>query len=418
MIWALLACSSTQADVRPDIVLISVDTLRADHVGVYGYARDTTPFLDELAAGGLVYRDARSPTSWTLPTHTTMLSGQLPIHHGVVDDKRQVPPHLPWLPEQMRAQGYSTVGVVTTFFVSERFGFDRGFDFWDDFDIHRKAQATESPDAEVAVDRLLRGIRGQDGPVFAFLHLYDVHAPYDTPGPFQGDDVDRYDNGIAHVDAQLERLADELGPDTVLVITSDHGEELGDRGAWGHGHTLHPEQLHVPLIAHGPGVPVGEVQGRVGTQDIAGWILGEQPWGEEPPPRTFVSDTSRFDTNRIALYDGPLRYDWDLATDHAALYADPAESVDVSAERPQDAARMRRALIASLGQGWEGSSVETQGVIFANGDRVDAVHDPMRFQVIPLDAEVRGATPLGPQAATIELSADERARLEALGYLQ
>ncbi|MCP4805852.1 MAG: sulfatase [Proteobacteria bacterium] len=470
MILALLACTSKlptpPPPVQRDVVLVSIDTLRADHVGVYGYGRDTTPFLDELAAKGLVYTDARSPTSWTLPTHLTMLSGKLPLHHGVVDDKRKVPDDLPLLAERMQAAGFATVGVVTTFFVSQRFGFDRGFDFWDDFDIHsKKRNQTETPDAEQAVNRVLKGVRSHpDQPVFVFLHLYDVHYPYAAPGDWEerfdrkGTDDDlsyskysayledpvepdqmahqvaQYDEELAYVDSQLRRLHEaflEAGRDPLMVITADHGEEFGERGSWGHAHTLNPEQLHVPLIISGPGVPVGRVTTRVGTQDIAPTLaaLHGQPMStdgvplsldpETPPPeRDFLSDTSRFDTNRVALYHGELRYDWDLVSDEARLYADPGETVDVAAERPDDAQALRAALIQQLGVGWEGTTPTTNGAIFAQGQRVTFIREPTLFQVIPVDAEVTGAEPLHLGAAEIELTEDEKKMLQSLGYMQ
>ncbi|MCA9491470.1 MAG: sulfatase-like hydrolase/transferase, partial [Myxococcales bacterium] len=110
---------------QPDVLLVSIDTLRADHLGTYGYARDTSPFLDQLAEEGTLFEQAWSPTSWTLPSHTTMLSGTLPVHHGTIDDHLTIEPTLPLLQESFRKAGWGTIGAVATLFVSSRYGFDR-----------------------------------------------------------------------------------------------------------------------------------------------------------------------------------------------------------------------------------------------------------------------------------------------------
>ena len=138
---------------RPDIILISVDTLRADHLSSYGYARQTSPFFDQLAAEGARYSFARSASPWTLPAHTTMLTGQLPLTHKVVDDELRLPADVPVLPELLQQQGFATGGFVGTMYVSRMFGFERGFDFFEDFDIHtERANLKGETVAEDVVD--------------------------------------------------------------------------------------------------------------------------------------------------------------------------------------------------------------------------------------------------------------------------
>ncbi len=480
---------------RPDIVLISVDTLRADHLGAYGYtAQATSPFLDSLAARGVRFANARAPSPWTLPSHTTMLSGLLPHEHLVVDDEVRINPATPMLQERLRAEGYATLGVVSTLYVSRKFGFDRGFDTFDDFGLKTEKQnLSGSVDAKDVFDRGLEALAElEDGqPAFLFLHVYDAHYSYDAPFPWnlrfdrlprRGDarykkyfyffdnpleadqlvhQIAQYDEEIRYIDHQIERLAGafaEAGREAIFVITSDHGEEFFERGSWGHAHTLYPEQLHVPLIIAGPGLPEGVVvEGGVGTQDIAptiaalagveglgsGISLAPYLSGVTPPVRPLICDTSRFSTNRIGLYEDGLRLDWDLKNKKVALYADPLEEYDVASDRPDDVARLKQALTEQLGAPWQlqQGRLRTEGVALSEGARerpiVRADQEPLSFAVVPVDADVYvhgrgpwraagGALPgsddpivyIGPGAESVELSAADRARLRALGYVQ
>ncbi|MCB9765866.1 MAG: sulfatase [Alphaproteobacteria bacterium] len=497
---ALLACRCGDPPAlppggdRPDVLLISIDTLRADHVGVYGYDRDTTPFLDALAEGGVRFAHARSPAPWTLPSHTTMLSGLLPHQHHVVEGRLRIGADTPLLQEAFAAAGYATGGFVSSLYVGRRFGFDRGFEVFEDFGVHgEKKNLKGVVDAEDVVDAALGFTAARpDTPVFLFLHLYDVHYPYDAPAPWNtrfdrapepGDtryknyfvhmrqplepaqlqhQIDQYDEELAYVDDQLSRLIGAFrsaGRDPWVVVTADHGEEFYERGSWGHAHTLFPEQLHVPLILAGPGAPEGRVvEDTVGLQDIAPTLgaLVDAPmdgaglplWpaleGAPLPARAFPSETSRFNTNRIGLWADGLRLDWDLAKGGRALYADPSEAEDLAADRPEDVERLSGQLTAILGAPWEADpgTVTTEGAILMDGAQVRGpltLGETARFAVIPVDADVfHGA--LGPyRAAGGErpppdgplrylgagsagdagaLSDDERARLEALGYLQ
>jgi arylsulfatase A-like enzyme len=482
----LLACAPPlpPGGERPDIVLVSIDTLRADHLGSYGYGRDTSPFLDQLAARGLRYSHARSPSPWTLPTHSTMLSGQLPVHHRVVDDSSQLGSETPLLQETLAQAGYATIGVTSTFFVGRRFGFDRGFDHFEDFELTKKTNNAGTVDAEDVLDEARAAISRHPGePVFLFLHFYDVHYPYEAPGAFETrfdraggrDDpeykkytwylkhpveaeqlehqIAQYDEEIAYVDDQLRRLMAafaEAGREPWILVTADHGEEFGERGSWGHGHTLGPEQLHVPFLLAGPGIQPGVVDTVVGTQDIAATLaalagarhpdsdgvdLLDGPLAE----RAFVSDTSRFETNRMGLYSEGLRLDWDLAQDRLALYADPGELTDVGAQRPEDTQRLRELLVTSLGQPWSAQpgSLSSEGrlVTEAAASSELTLSETTSFAVVPLDASIRHGqrgpwsiqdpppedAPLsyaGPRAGLTTLSEADRARLEALGYLQ
>jgi arylsulfatase A-like enzyme len=488
---------------RPDVVLVSIDTLRADHLGSYGYGRPTSPFLDALAARGTRFAAARSASPWTLPAHTTMLTGLLPSTHRVVEDDLRLADDMPLLQEQLRAAGYATAGVVSTLYVSTVYGFQRGFDHFEDFGIHGEKQNLQNEVvAEDVVDHALAWLRTQapGKPVFLFLHLYDVHYQYAPPPPYdtrfdrapqEGDaryknyhfhgkkkgrldaaqmahQVAQYDEEIAYVDDQLRRLADATASRPARwIVTSDHGEEFGERGSWGHAHTLYQEQLHVPLIVAGPGIAAGQVVAEpVGTQDlaptVAAWVGGALPGdgldlgpslrGEARPPtdRAMPAETTRFDTNRLSIYRDGKRLEWDLKSGHREYFdhaTDPLERQSTLAAHPDDAKALEGALLALLGAPWSapgGGQVQTEGVMLPRALRGGgAVAPGERFLVLPYDAPLRfsgadgqsigpfaqvgGAVP-GPGAALVldarpgtgqvELDDAMRKQLEALGYLQ
>ena len=384
---------------RPDLVLVSIDSLRADHLGAGGYARDTSPFLDRLARQGLQFSDARSASPWTLPSHTTMLTGLWPWEHGVVEDTLRIGEGTPLVTERLAAAGYRTAGFVSTVYVSGTYGFARGFSHWNDHGISEADNLRKSVRADAQVDEVLAWLRAQPAgaPAFVFLHLYDVHYPYacegyDTrfdrkgrPGeakyrtyahylahplkPGQlAHQVAQYDECIASVDDQLERLHTAWrrgGREPVFVVTADHGEEFGERGSWGHAHTLAPEQLHVPLIVSGKGIAAGVRTERVGTIDIANTLAalgGVEGFGGDGvdlrgtvPVRGFGGETARFTSARLSWETGSERLDLDLAHGTRALYdhaADPAETRDRAGSDPARADALQRELLRAVGTPW------------------------------------------------------------------
>ena len=451
---------------KPDLVLISVDTLRADHLGAWGYERDTSPHLDALAARGQRFANARSPSPWTLPSHATMLTGLLPHEHGAVDDGMQLA-DVPRLPEVLGEQGYVTGGFVTSLFVGAQFGMDRGFDHFDDFGIRTKAaNLKDEVQAEEVVDSALLWVEEHLGEsVFLFVHLYDAHYPYDAPYPYDsrfdeaGNDIEyrkyfyylrrplseqqmshqvaQYDEEIAYVDEQLGRLFEAFEDrDVVFVVTADHGEEFGERGSWGHGHTLYPEQLHVPLIVSGHGVDAGVVEQAVGSQDIAptmaalggAHIEGVNLLESPPSGRALISDTSRFKTNRVGVYQDGMRLDWDLVNEQKTLYADPLELTPV--DQPEDTEALTALLAQHLGTPWATDEpvAITQGVALSEGVASDVGMGA--FALIPVDASAGDFSVANPPAEgdslqfyglgqeAIVLDPEQRAALEALGYIQ
>lgn len=467
----LMACTGGGSELpagdaaRPDVILVSIDSLRPDHLGSYGNARDPSPspFLDELAAKGQRFTEARTVSPWTLPSHVSMLSGRGPLAHGVVEDDRHIPATLPLIQEALQTAGYATGGFVSTIYVSDTYGFQRGFDRFDDFDIQQKKNLQHTVRGEQVVDTAAEWAKTIGGkPIFLFVHLYDVHYPYLPPEPYNlrydraGTKksmryrsyewtlksqitperwihlLAQYDECISYADAQLQRLRDAWGSRAATwIVTADHGEEFGEHGGWGHAHTLYPEAMRVPFIVSGVGVPAPAVrEDRVGVLDVSATIAslagvpfetdGVNVLGAVPRKRSQVFDTSRFDSARLGLLTGDQRLDLDFAADTQALYdeaRDPGETSKMPGIDPSVVAQAW----AAVGERWTASgALITPGWIFAAGaSRQHAYAGPGPFALFPPDAPVSGPAvrdvPLPP---TVNLSDETRKQLEALGYEQ
>jgi arylsulfatase A-like enzyme len=286
----------------PNLILLSIDTLRADRLGSYGYARETSPHIDALAARGVRFERAISETSWTLPAHMTLLTGRHPTSHGVTGPVDALPDEFATLAELLGHRGYRTVALTGGGFVHGRFGFARGFETYAD-ERREFAQLLSTAQSRIASF-------DPDDPWFLFLHTYAVHCPFDPPERFAamfrtrppGDRVapelcggndfaplalgpgqlrfvsDQYDAGVRAADESLGAFLDFLDTrglfeNTIFVLVSDHGEELGEHGRIGHERTLHLESLHVPLIVVAPGVEPGVVSAGVGLVDVLPTLL-------------------------------------------------------------------------------------------------------------------------------------------------
>ena len=268
--------SRTARPERPTLVLVSIDCLRADHVSAYGYHRLTTPNIDALAADGTIFESAASVSSWTLPTHLSMLTGRLPSFHGV-RRKQKLSPDIAFLPEILRQAGYQVDGVASWYFLSQVFGFDRGFHSY---------RLMVGDDAEDVVDAALDVLHRSEGrDQFLFLHLIDAHWPYlppddyidrfgrprdisstlklvqsrkAPPSPADAEDVIRlYDAEIAYADEHLGRLVQDLKSrdlydDALIIVTADHGEAFYEHGHWQHTVSLYDQITHIPLIVKWP----------------------------------------------------------------------------------------------------------------------------------------------------------------------
>jgi arylsulfatase A-like enzyme/Flp pilus assembly protein TadD len=277
----------------PNVLLVSVDTLRADRVGAYGASFGATPTFDALAAAGLRAEKALSPVPITLPAHATLLTGLYPPRHGVRHNGIfRLAAEQVTLAERFRDAGYATGAVVGAMVLEARFGLAQGFDRYDDHFGSDRANATgylERPAREVTA-AALRWLDEVERPFFLFVHYYDPHADYAPPPEFAARFPGRpYEGEIASVDAAVGELLAGLRArgrleGTVVAVTADHGESLGEHGERTHSYTLYDATLAVPLILQGPGVPSGRtLPGVVSTASVAPTLLrlaGLAPFAE------------------------------------------------------------------------------------------------------------------------------------------
>ncbi len=314
-------------DARPNVLLVSIDTLRRDHLSCYGYERETSPNIDSLADEGVLFQTVVAPSAWTLPVHTTLLTALPPTQHDVITPYRRLKPDVVTLPTVLRDAGYATAAFVSTTLLNVAFGLWPGFDHYDDY-THMHAGYTDrcrvsTPALVDAVKDWLEAwrLRGSGRPFFVFLHLYDVHskryhrqpgaALYCSPTPFQDmydpsytgenkgqwligkhsstermserDSIHNmalYDGEIRFVDDQLENLFAILRglgvmDRTIISVVSDHGEEFYEHGRQGHHQSLYDETILVPWVMRFPEkIPAGRVvDAQVRIMDIAPTIL-------------------------------------------------------------------------------------------------------------------------------------------------
>ena len=284
LLTLLLACSSSsEPSAQPDVVVIVIDTLRPDHLPTYGYARNTAPFLDGLAKDGHVFDRAWSTSSWTAPSTGTMFTALHPPQHGVTlgmlatknmlagtkVELNSISNEISTLPEIFKAAGYTTRGAATNINIGEPIGFTRGFDEF----LYRPHQDAD----ELFVDVV--GWKEQldsDGPSLVYLHLNDVHAPYEKRDAWYekqddwlADQRALYDSEINYLDDQLRQLYATMGwEDDLVFVVSDHGEEFQEHGRMEHFFSLHREINHVVMLAHGPGIEAGRTDTHVSLVDF------------------------------------------------------------------------------------------------------------------------------------------------------
>jgi choline-sulfatase len=379
----------TEPPPRPvSVVLIIIDTLRADALGCYGNRQAATPVLDALAARGARFPNAIAHVPLTLPSHASILTGVTPLVHGVRNNTDFVlGPAPPTVAERFRAAGYETAAFVSGFPVHRRFGLGRGFDSYDDrfprgSDPARLPYVDRRGDATVAAALawLDRASADRSKPFFVWLHLFDPHAPYAPPEPFLSRFRDRpYDGEVAFADAQvgvfLDGVARARPNDPIIVLaTSDHGESLGEHGEPTHGLFVYDSTTRVPLILAGPGVPAGRVlQTLARGIDVAPTLLE----AAHLPPLTGAEGRSLLAavTSPAATRDEPayieslyarLSFGWAPLygwRDRDWLYVDApepelydlnrdgAQARNLATDRPSEAARFRRAVDAAVANG-------------------------------------------------------------------
>ncbi len=269
---------------KRNVVVYLVDTLRADHLGCYGYERETSPRIDAFAEEGILFANCLAQSTWTKPATASVLTGEYPARHGATNDLAAISPELPTLAERLQAAGWRTAGFVANGFVgSENGGFRRGFE---SFEYRHRGDQPYAV-AELVLDDALAWLaENASEPFFLYVHTVDPHAPYGPPAPFRARFasgvvekalqpprgttavpeaerqrlVDLYDAEIAYSDHHFGRLLDNLrdlgrADDTLVVFLSDHGEEFFEHGEWGHNPRMYQEVVHVPLIWRIPDWP-------------------------------------------------------------------------------------------------------------------------------------------------------------------
>ncbi|MGH9328174.1 MAG: sulfatase-like hydrolase/transferase [Terriglobia bacterium] len=260
----LLFFAAGRAEAVENLILISIDTLRADHLGAYGYRPSVTPNLDRIARKSVVFEHVITPVPLTLPAHTALFTSEYPPANGVRDNGEALPASVPTLAQQLQSHGFSTAAFVSSFILDRRFGLAKGFDeYWGDFHIDRYpgrdpgSVAIRGDRTASAAEQWMLAHRSKR--FFVFLHFYDLHGPFLLPGiwrkRFAGD---LYDGELAYVDSLIGQLwatlkAKGIAQQTLLIITADHGEGLGEHCEWNHGFFVYQSTLHVPLLIHFPG---------------------------------------------------------------------------------------------------------------------------------------------------------------------
>lgn len=281
---ALWSVSGWAAD-RPNILFISLDTTRADHLTPYGYERRTSPRLKQLADEGVLFERAYAPTSTTGPTHATWFTGLYPIEHAVLKNGHTLATRYDTLAEALQEAGYDTAAVISSFVLDGKFGYDQGFAYYDDAIKQNESAVNvdefEGHAVEHGFDRRARYTTEQalawlnqreesDGPFFFLAHYFEPHYPYKPPLRFVRQFVSRsqtrleqlialYDASLLHTDEEVGRLLDAMASrglleNTLIVVLGDHGEGLGDHGVMLHGRNVHEEQVLVPFIVNWPDV--------------------------------------------------------------------------------------------------------------------------------------------------------------------
>jgi len=372
----------------PDILLITLDTTRADRLGSYGYAGAATGNLDRLARDGVRFDRALSPVPLTLPAHASLLTGREPFHHGVRNNGHFVlPADVPTMAEALSARGYDTAAFVSSFVLDRQFGLARGFSHYDD----GLDEATGGPFVSLELERRgdrtaaaarawLAGARRQDPsrPYFLWVHLYDAHEPYSPPSPFREQFTGRpYDGEIAFQDAVVGSLLDAAGygspTSPLVVVAGDHGESLGDHGESTHGLFVYDAALRVPLIVAWPGrlraasvsTPVRLIDIAPTLMDIAAGAIDEGMDGrtlrtlleggheaDEPPPAYAETYFPQFFMQWAplrALHAGRWKYIDAPEPELYDLQADPGERANLASQDTVRLATMRRVLEGLVG---------------------------------------------------------------------
>jgi arylsulfatase A-like enzyme/Tfp pilus assembly protein PilF len=364
----------------PNVLLVTLDTTRADRVGCYGYSAAMTPTLDKLAADGVRFEHAYCQVPLTLPSHTTILTGLNPPTTGLhVNAAGALSEEVPTLAERFQARGYRTGAFIAAWVLHSRYGLSRGFERYDEAfgDAGDAGVGPTERRADAVCDAVIAWLNeAPQAPFFAWVHFFDPHAPYDPPPGFHERPADPYDGEIAFMDAQFQRLVDWLDSHgardkTLIVAVGDHGEAFGEHGELGHGTLLYESTVRVPLIFGWPGkLPAGAIaRSSARLVDLAPTILDLLDCAPLPDAQgeslrgalTSANDTWRpvyceTDYPLIGFGWAPLRSyatrEWKyIEAPRPELYDwvnDPTEATNVIDEHPEVAATLKGELAALL----------------------------------------------------------------------
>jgi choline-sulfatase len=294
----------------PNVVFISVDTLRADHMGVYGFERNTTPNLDRLAEQSLLFEDAICEQPQTGPSLIAMQSSRVPRITGAIRNGVPLPPGTPTVAMMFQDAGYQTAAIVSNWNLKKNLsGLDRGYEHYDaDFGKRWWGRERHEMTADVVTERALEWLekRDREKPFFFWVHYMDPHAPYKSKRGFekqlggrtQGETQrldppeERYQTEVAFADQQIQRLLEALPEnETYILFTADHGESLGEHNYWGHTRYIYQNSMHIPLFIYGPRIEAGISKAPVRGIDIGPTLLGI---AELTPPESMAGiDLSR-----------------------------------------------------------------------------------------------------------------------------
>jgi arylsulfatase A-like enzyme len=255
LLCIVLAFGCSREKKPPNLVLITVDTLRPDHLGYGGNSRPTSPSIDRLASEGVVFTNATSVSGWTLPSIATIFTGQYPKDHGAVDFHWSLDSKLPTLTTILREAGYDTYGFVSHIMLTPTYGMGNGFEHFD-FSVLNVGHPHEVMTSQKLMEIARTGMRNLKEPYFVWVHFFDPHFAYleHSQYAFGNADIDRYDSEIAYTDYYIDELLKVVDRgNTVVVFTADHGEEFGEHGGQYH-YTLHGEVMRVPMVVKAPGL--------------------------------------------------------------------------------------------------------------------------------------------------------------------
>jgi arylsulfatase A-like enzyme len=364
------------AQEQPSVILISIDTLRADHLSTYGYRKIRTPHIDSFAEQGTVFTDASSQIPLTLPSHTSLFTSTYPFENGLEENAEMVPKDAVTLASVLRSHGYKTAAFAGSNMLDRRFGLDLGFDDYDSpFDGANSARVRRDGALVVrAASAWLSAHRGQ--PVFLFIHLFDLHTPYRLTVSRGSSEPETtgYDAELEYIEGVLGRFRQSLiekgwWKKSLVVLFGDHGESLGDHGELSHGYFIYQSTVHVPLMFHWPdGTPQhpARITQAAALIDVAPTILmtlgiavpksfdGVNLMGENTGHAIYSESVYARDSFHWAALRGLRLGSWKyIDAPHPELFdleKDPAELANLARTNPAQVASMRIALSRLMAQ--------------------------------------------------------------------